>query len=148
MLTYFAVDYIVTNLENTSTKNNGEQLRDMSEPKRRLELSLKDNLLAIYSKTTDHGLRRCSYFNPNVPNGGPRPEVEMTKRNDWIWDEYEKLQGSAARERRDAADFDEDDPFDVFWNTPESERTSAPRLSPDPALALRQVSYCSNIVNF
>ena len=160
MLTSFAVDYIEQNLENKTTKKDGSQLRDLSRLKTRLGASLKENLNEIYHtlKSDGSGLRRCSFFDPLVPNGGPRPLHEMKKRDAWIWEEYAKLQGPPAsndnggRKRRSAAaDFDEYDPFDVFWNTPEAERSTVPRLSPDPALALRQVKttvflFCKKII--
>ena len=128
-------------MENTSTKNDGSQLRDVSAIKEAFQDRVHANLLGIYNKMKpdNSGLRQCSFFDPNVPNGGPRPESEMNKRDLWILDELKKLDSRFARKRR-SLDYDPEDPFDVYWNTPESERSAAPRLSEDRALALRQVS--------
>ena len=93
------------------------------------------------------GLRRCSYFNPNVPNGGPRPQTENTKRAAEPWvamelcalGDLDQCLDSDARHRREAEDLDFD-PFDAYENElQEARSTAAVRLSSDIALALRQV---------
>ena len=114
-------------------------MRNAENIKEAFENRVEANLLAIYNKSNDHGLRVCSYFNPAVPNGGPRPEEEMNKRDLWAWTELRNLDSRSGRSRR-SLDYDPEDPFDVFWNTPEDQRSVAPRLSDDRALALRQVN--------
>ena len=82
---------------------------------------MTDAMMATFMKVKQDGsgLRSCSFFDPNVPNGGPRPN-----NND-------------GRKRRDV---DAEDPFDVYeQNLQNGERSSSVRLSSDPALALRQV---------
>ena len=73
----------------------------------------------IKRKPDGSGLRSCSFFDPNVPNGGPRPD------------------NNGDRKRRDV---DAEDPFDVYeQRLQDGERSASVRLSADSALALRQV---------
>ena len=98
-------------------------------------------------KPDGSGLRRCSFFDPNVPNGGPRPVSGTNTRaaEDWVaqllceFDGFTGPQCDTKRKRRQADNFD---PFDDYEAQLENgERaTAAVRLSPDPALALRQVN--------
>ena len=93
--------------------------------KERIE-RMSDAMMAAYFKMRPDGsgLRSCSFFDPNVPNGGPRP-------NDNADDD------TIGRKRRDT---DAEDPFDVYeQNLQDGERSSSVRLSNDPAMALRQV---------
>lgn len=83
--------------------------------------SMTDAMLATFTKTKPDGsgLRSCSFFDPNVPNGGPRPD------------------NNGDRKRRDV---DAEDPFDVYeQRLQDGERSASVRLSADSALALRQV---------
>ena len=94
--------------------------------KERIE-TMTDAMMAAYFKTKPDGsgLRSCSFFDPNVPNGGPRPN------NNGDADD------TVGRKRRDV---DAEDPFDVYeQNLQNGERSASVRLSNDPALALRQV---------
>ena len=103
------------------------------------------------------GLRRCSYFDPSVPNGGPRPETETSKRAAEPWvamelcalGELDQCLDSDTRHRREAEDLDFD-PFDAYENElQEARSTAAVRLSDDIALALRQVcQHCSPFFKF
>ena len=89
---------------------------------------MADAMLETYNefKPDGSGLRRCSFFDPTLPNGGPRPS------ND------------GDRKRRDV---DAEDPFDVYeQNLQDGERSASVRLSSDSALALRQVF--SKLVKF
>ena len=90
--------------------------------KERIDM-MTDAMMATFSKTKPGtGLRSCSFFDPNVPNGGPRPN----NNGDTV-----------GRKRRDV---DAEDPFDVYeQNLQNGERSASVRLSNDPALALRQV---------
>jgi len=98
------------------------------------------------TKPDGSGLRRCSFFDPSVPNGGPRPESGTNTRaaDDWVakllceFDGFTGPQCDTKRKRRNADSFD---PFDDYEAQLENgERaTAAVRLSPDPALALRQI---------
>ena len=88
---------------------------------------MSDAMMATYFKTKPDGsgLRSCSFFDPNVPNGGPRPN------NNGDADD------TVGRKRRDV---DAEDPFDVYeQNLQNGERSASVRLSNEPALALRQV---------
>ena len=88
--------------------------------------SMTDAMEAAYMKVNPDGsgLRACGFFDPNVPNGGPRPS------ND------------GDRKRRDV---DAEDPFDVYeQRLQDGERSASVRLAPDTALALRQV-FITNI---
>ena len=61
---------------------------------------------------------KCGFFDPSVPNGGPRPVSESRKRRD----------------------VDVEDPFDVYeQKLQDGERSESVRLSNDQTLALRQV---------
>ena len=100
------------------------------------------------------GLRRCSYFDPSVPNGGPRPETETSKRAAEPWvamelcalGELDQCLDSDTRHRREAEDLDFD-PFDAYENELQEARSGAAvRLSDDIALALRQV--CGQFSDF
>ena len=93
------------------------------------------------------GLRRCSYFDPNVPNGGPRPVSENNKRAAEPWvamelcalGDLDQCLDSDTRHRREADDLDFD-PFDAYENELQDARSNAAvRLADDLALALRQV---------
>merc|ERR1711915_89119 len=103
-----------------------------------------DPLNEIYHaiKPDGSGLRRCSFFDPTVPNGGPRPVSDTDKRaaEQWVANELCALGVSeqCKRKRRDADAFD---PFDDYEAQLENgERaTAAVRLANDPALALRQI---------
>ena len=98
-------------------------------------------------KPDGSGLRRCSFFDPNVPNGGPRPVSGTNTRaaEDWVaqllceFDGFTGPQCDTKRRRRSADNFD---PFDDYEAQLENgERaTASVRLSPDVALALRQVN--------
>ena len=83
---------------------------------------MADRLGAAYNK-------QCAFFDPMLPNGGPRPSSD-----------------DQGRKRRDADD--EEDPFDAYELSLQSgERSASVRLDADPALALRQVKiltirYC------
>ena len=64
---------------------------------------------------------KCGFFDPSVPNGGPRP-------------------GSNVSEGRKRRDVDVEDPFDVYeQKLQDGERSESVRLSNDQALAFRQV---------
>ena len=92
--------------------------------KERIDM-MTDAMMATFFKTKSDGLRSCSFFDPNVPNGGPRPN------NNGDADD------TVGRKRRDV---DAEDPFDVYeQNLQNGERSASVRLSNDPALALRQV---------
>jgi len=98
-------------------------------------------------KPDDSGLRRCSFFDPTVPNGGPRPESPTSTRaaDDWVAKllcEFDGLTGpqcDTKRKRRN--DEDSFDPFDDYEAQLENgERaTAAVRLSENVPLALRQL---------
>ena len=91
---------------------------------------MSDAMMATYlkMKPDGSGLRSCSFFDPNVPNGGPRPNKN---------DDNAVPRFGYGRMRRDV---DAEDPFDVYeQNLQNGERSASVRLSNDPALALRQV---------
>merc|ERR1711915_1006398 len=91
-----------------------------------------DPLNEIYHaiKPDGSGLRRCSFSDPTVPNGGPRPVSDTDKRaaEQWVANELCALGVSeqCKRKRRDADAFD---PFDDY----------EAQLENGPALALRQI---------
>jgi hypothetical protein len=108
-----------------------------------------DPLEEIYhaTKPDGSGLRRCSFFDPTVPNGGPRPVSATNTRaaEDWVaqllceFDGFTGPQCDTKRKRR--SDIDSYDPFDDYEAQLENgERaTASVRLSTDVALALRQI---------
>ena len=112
----------------------------------RIYLPLQESFDAV--KPDGSGLRRCSFFDPNVPNGGPRPVSATNTRaaEDWVakllcqFDGLTGPQCDTKRKRR--SDIDTYDPFDDYEAQLENgERaTAAVRLSNDKALALRQVN--------
>ena len=66
---------------------------------------------------------KCGFFDPSVPNGGPRP-------------------GSNVSEGRKRRDVDAEDPFDVYeQRLQDGERSASVRLAQDTSLAIRQVEY-------
>ena len=66
---------------------------------------------------------KCGFFDPSVPNGGPRP-------------------GSNVSEGRKRRDVDAEDPFDVYeQRLQDGERSASVRLAQDTSLAIRQVKY-------
>merc|ERR1719394_2378881 len=84
---------------------------------------MTDAMMATFFKTKSDGLRSCSFFDPNVPNGGPRPNNDADNDN-------------VGRKRRDV---DAEDPFDVYeQNLQNGERSASVRLSNDPAVAHRE----------
>ena len=110
-LSRFFVEYIETNVK----PNRPERAANQVEAVNRIHDPLNEIFHAV--KPDGSGLRRCSFFDPNVPNGGPRPN----------------------RTRRDTND--SADPFDAYEERLENgERSASVRLSSDPALALRQVN--------
>merc|ERR1712046_47897 len=136
----FFVEYIQANV----APNRPERATNQEEAVSRIY----DPLYEIYyaKKPDNSGLRRCSFFDPTVPNGGPRPESDMVSRAAvrWVADELCLLGVSAQcftpkRKRRN--DLDAFDPFDDYEAQLENgERaTAAVRLADDPALALRQI---------
>ena len=112
----------------------------------RIYLPLQESFDAV--KPDGSGLRRCSFFDPSVPNGGPRPVSATNTRaaEDWVakllcqFDGLTGPQCDTKRKRR--SDIDTYDPFDDYEAQLENgERaTAAVRLSNDKALALRQVN--------
>ena len=70
------------------------------------------NLVAKLSSAYD----RCGYFDPSVPNGGPRPEGTRKRRED-----------------------DKIDVFDEFFNSGNLEKSMI-RLDQDPDVAWRQIT--------
>ena len=65
--------------------------------------------------------RECTFFDPNIPHGGPRPDSSV----------------DGGKKRRDV---DTENPFDIYEEKYENGDYSATvRLSEDYALALRQV---------
>ena len=65
--------------------------------------------------------RKCNFFDPNIPNGGPRADYSV----------------NAGRKRRDVYN---EDPFDVYEQKYQDGDTSGNvQLSQDSAVALRQV---------
>jgi hypothetical protein len=111
----------------------------------RIYLPLQESFDAV--KPDGSGLRRCSFFDPSVPNGGPRPVSATNTRaaEDWVakllcqFDGLTGPQCDTKRKRR--SDIDTYDPFDDYEAQLENgERaTAAVRLSNDKALALRQI---------
>ena len=94
------------------------------------------------------GLRRCSFYDPNVEHGGPRPDENGMNRRDWdnfelcrLGDESQCWEGMPARSRRSANKIDQNDPFDLYWSQPEDERKALPELDENLAIALRQVTF-------
>merc|ERR1712003_232175 len=127
-------------IENNVGPDRPERATNQKEAVTRIYDPLEEIYHAI--KPDGSGLRRCSFFDPNVPNGGPRPVSDTDKRaaEQWVANELCALGEShhCKRKRRDADSFD---PFDDYETQLENgERaTAAVRLSPDPALALRQI---------
>ena len=112
-LSRFFVEYIESHVKPNRPERAANQVRAVE----RINDPLLSIFLAVNPKT---GIRRCSFFDPNVPNGGPRPSTDTRKRRD--------------------AD-DSEDPFDAYESRLENgERSTSVRLSADPALALRQVN--------
>ena len=65
--------------------------------------------------------RKCSFYDPNVPHGGPRPDNSF----------------DVGRKRRD---IDAEDPFDAYEQKyQDGDDSASVQLSQDSALALRQV---------
>ena len=123
-----------------------ERAANQKEAVDRIYIPLQDSFDAL--KPDGSGLRRCSFFDPNVPNGGPRPVSATNTRaaEDWVakllcqFDGLTGPQCDTKRKRR--SDIDTYDPFDDYEAQLENgERaTAAVRLSNDKALALRQVN--------
>ena len=112
-LSRFFVEYIQSNVAPNRPERAANQVRAVE----RINAPLESLYNALKPGTY---IRRCSFFDPNVPNGGPRPSTDTRKRRD--------------------AD-DSEDPFDAYEARLENgERSASVRLSADPALALRQVN--------
>ena len=142
----FFKEYIEVNVK----PNRPERADNQVEAVDRIYVPLEEIYHAM--KPDNSGLRRCSFFDPTVPNGGPRPVSATNTRaaEDWVaqllceFDGFTGPQCDTKRKRR--SDIDSYDPFDDYEAQLENgERaTAAVRLSTDVALALRQV----NILNF
>ena len=108
-------------------------------------------VLQILFSPNGSGLRRCSFFDPSVPNGGPRPVSDTVTRAAVPWvamelcalGDHDQCLNSGSRHRRQASNDPNDvdfDPFDAYENELQEARSNAAvRLSDDIALALRQV---------
>ena len=133
----FFLEYVQTNL----AQFDGEAIRDTAELEENLT-RIRRLLMLNYSKVNDFGLRVCSFFDPNVPNGGPRPADEMAKRDLWVYEALCQLDSNECQRKR--RDLDEYDPFDAYEEAlQDGERSASPRLSENIALALRQVTFKS-----
>ena len=70
--------------------------------------------------------RECRFFDPNIPNGGPRPDNSDARK----------------RKRRDFETevFSTEDPFDIYEQKyQDGDNSASVQLSKDYAVALRQV---------
>ena len=125
-----------------------EQYRPNRAPNQdRAAQRIHDRLLDAYMETNQFGLRKCSYFDDTVPNGGPRPDNTGKRAVKDLWvqkelcalGEYSKC---LRKRRSNDAQEDEFDPFDDYESQLEhGERaTAVVRLSDQPGLALRQVT--------
>jgi hypothetical protein len=126
-------------ISNNVAPNRPERAENQEEAVDRIYDPLKEIFDAL--KPDGSGLRRCSFFDPTVPNGGPRPASETDKRAALDWVAYELCalgDESQCKRKRRAADFD---PFDDYEAQLENgERaTASVRLADDVALALRQI---------
>ena len=125
----------------------GESIRDTKNLEENLT-RIRRLLMVNYSKVNDFGLRVCSFFDPSVPNGGPRPADELAKRDLWVYEALCELDPNECHQRK-RRDLDAEDPFDAYWNALENgERTATPRLSQNIAVALRQVNFQKLIISF
>ena len=78
---------------------------------------------AFYKKNWKTGERRCGYFNPSLPHGGPRPAPPNLNRR-----------------RRDVDD--QEDPFDAYeLSLQNGERSASVRLAENPHHAIRQLTF-------
>ena len=133
-------------IDNNVKPNRPERAENQKEAVNRIYDPLEEIYHAL--KPDGSGLRRCSFFDPTVPNGGPRPVSGTNTRaaEDWVakllceFDGFTGPQCDTKRKRR--SDIDSYDPFDDYEAQLENgERaTASVRLSPDVALALRQVN--------
>lgn len=108
-----------------------------------------DAMMDNYDKIRPNGsgLRRCSFFDPNVANGGPRPVSDQNRRaiEPWVALELCTLGDldqcdEETRHRREAEGDLYFDPFDSYEDELQEARSNAAvRLSGDMALALRQI---------
>jgi hypothetical protein len=105
-------------------------------------------LLEKYEQKNDiTGLRSCSYFNDQVPNGGPRPSEDgKKKRSDWVANELCNLGDvshcSKKRKRKSVAmdlDFDPFDEYEMMLQDGERSAAAFVRLAIEPELAIRQI---------
>jgi len=132
----FAKEYIVANV--------AEKRPDRAANQKEAINRIHDPLLEQYNKVRPNGsgLRRCSFFDPTVPNGGPRPVDETSKRSTAKW--YHDILcvefDEGCKRRRRSTEFD---PFDEYEERYEQRGVAdiSIRLANDPALALRQVIY-------
>jgi len=131
-----------------------ESPMDLNRPSRAAVMSesierLCSNMLAAFEKQRPDGsgLRRCSFFDPNVkPHGGPRPEEDRNRRNQWIdkWmDELDQgnwLVGYNGddRRRRETSEFV--DPFDEYEMDWQRGVDTQIRLSNDLNIAWKQIA--------
>ena len=137
-LTRFLRDYVNGNIDEHRPNRAPNQ-------ERRADV-IEDRLMQAYTKFDPNtGLRLCSFFDPTVEHGGPRPVSDTNKRaaEKWVAKELCALGDTsqcAKRKRRDT-DNDEFDPFDEYEKQLEQgERaTAVVRLDSDKAKALRQV---------
>jgi len=76
---------------------------------------LRNRGVSILAAKLGAAYQKCGYFDPNVENGGPRPETRRTESED------------------------EFDVFDEFFNTGNLEKSML-RLSQDPDVAWQQIT--------
>ena len=122
-LSRFYKEYVETFIEQTRPGRAAKQMERID--------SMTTAMMATYHKIKPDGsgLRACSFFDPTVPNGGPRPS-----------------NNNGDRKRRDV---DAEDPFDVYeQRLQDGERSASVRLSDDSALALRQVFITKILFQF
>ena len=106
---------------------------------------IHDRLLDQYNRFDERtGLRMCSYFDPTVEHGGPRPDSTGKRAVKQLWVQKELCalgEYSKCLRKRRSGQEDEFDPFDDYeYQLEQGERaTAVVRLSDQPGLALRQV---------
>ena len=96
-------------------------------------------------------LKRCSYFDPSVPNGGPRPVEQRKKRNQWIeeelaalekghwWGPFKRPKRAAEDRNRRSAEKEFEDPFDAFEANLERGIEGHVRLNSDVDVAFKEI---------